>query len=412
MSPGFNEWLARRAVGWYPRRWQERYADEVLDVLDQHRVSARTVLNLAANAAAARLDPTYRQEGPPVLNRLRTGLTVLVVLTAFFGLLVGVRLLIGEETAFGVTGAHGIAVSGDGNLVATSSGAVTVRLWNITDPRHPVRLSTFDGGTFLAVSPDAHTLAIIGDQIKLWNITDPTRPALVATLPDYTRHAGGMAFSPDSRTLAVPYNGTVLVYDVTDPAQPRQLTPTPLQPTNDTNHDAGVSWFSPDGRLLAIKSGDSDHVTLWNVTDRSAPRSLATIAFGHDVPPFGVLAFSPDGAALATGTVHGHLTLWNITDPANPTISSTMDDVPIGEHVTGATVGIALAFSPDGHTLTSITGSIKSTRWDVTDRTRGRYLNERSRTDAGPGNFRLTPDAQAVVGAAHGADTITVWTLD
>ena len=89
-----------------------------------------------------------------------------------------------------------------------------------------------------------------------------------------------------------------------------------------------------------------------------------------------------------------------------------MDDVPIGEHVVGATVGIALAFSPDGHTLTSITGSIKSTRWDVTDRARGRYLNERNRTDAGPGNFLLTPDARAVVGAAHGADIITVWTLD
>jgi WD40 repeat protein len=153
-------------------------------------------------------------------------------------------------------------------------------------------------------------------------------------------------------------------------------------------------------------------VTLWNVADRGAPRSLATIGFGDDVPPFGELAFSPDGATLVTGTVHGHLTLWNITDPANPTISSTMDDVPIGEHVIGATVGIALAFSPDGHTLTSITGSIKSTRWDVTDRTRSRYLNERNRTDAGPGNFLLTPDARAVVGAAHGAVTINVWTLD
>ena len=137
------------------------------------------MLNLAANAAAARLDPTYRQEGTQVvLNRLRTGLTLLAMLTAVLGLTVGVQLLIGEQTAFGFTGAHGIAVSGDGHLVATSSGAMTVRLWNITDPRHPVRLSTFDGGTFLAVSPDAHTLAIIDDQIKLWNITDATRPAM------------------------------------------------------------------------------------------------------------------------------------------------------------------------------------------------------------------------------------------
>ena len=135
MSAGYLDWLARRAVGCYPRRWRNRYAEEVLDVLDQHRVSARTVLNLAANAAAARLDPTYRQTNPAMLRRLRTGLAGLAVATTVLGLLVGVRLLVGEETEFGVTGAHGIAISGD--LVATSSGAATVRLWNITDPRHP-----------------------------------------------------------------------------------------------------------------------------------------------------------------------------------------------------------------------------------------------------------------------------------
>jgi hypothetical protein len=32
----------------------------------------------------------------------------------------------------------------------------------------------------LAASPDAHTLAVIGDQITLWNIADPTRPVQAA----------------------------------------------------------------------------------------------------------------------------------------------------------------------------------------------------------------------------------------
>ena len=55
---------------------------------------------------------------------------------------------------------------------------------------------------------------------------------------------------------------------------------------------------------------------------------------------------------------------------------------------------------------------MKAVRWDVTDRTRCRHLNDLTRTDAGPGNVMLTPDGRAVVGAAHGADTIHVWTLD
>src|SRR5258708_3722263 len=83
--------LARRAVGWYPRRWRERYAEEILDVLDQHRISARTVLDLAANAAAARLDPAYRPRRSPVRRRLRSGLTMLAAAATLLGLLVGAR---------------------------------------------------------------------------------------------------------------------------------------------------------------------------------------------------------------------------------------------------------------------------------------------------------------------------------
>jgi len=41
--PDFRARLARGIVRGYPPAWRERYADEVLDVLDQHRVTLRTV---------------------------------------------------------------------------------------------------------------------------------------------------------------------------------------------------------------------------------------------------------------------------------------------------------------------------------------------------------------------------------
>jgi WD40 repeat protein len=128
---------------------------------------------------------------------------MLAALVAFLGLSVGARLIVGEETAFGVTGAHSIAVSGDGRLVATSSGASRVRLWNITGPRQPMLQSSFDaGGTSLAISPDAHTIAVVDDRIRLWDITDPTRPTRAATLPTYTRHTADAPWSapPAART--------------------------------------------------------------------------------------------------------------------------------------------------------------------------------------------------------------------
>ena len=60
--------LSRALVGCYPRRWRQRYGEELLDVLDQHRAGVRTVLNLAASALGAHLDPAYRTERLPMIR--------------------------------------------------------------------------------------------------------------------------------------------------------------------------------------------------------------------------------------------------------------------------------------------------------------------------------------------------------
>jgi len=52
MRPGPAGRLSRVLVGCHPRRWRDRYGEEMLDVLDQHRPTARTVVNLWASAAA------------------------------------------------------------------------------------------------------------------------------------------------------------------------------------------------------------------------------------------------------------------------------------------------------------------------------------------------------------------------
>ena len=52
MRPGQAGRLSRALVGCHPRRWRERYREEMLDVLDQHQPTARTVANLAASASA------------------------------------------------------------------------------------------------------------------------------------------------------------------------------------------------------------------------------------------------------------------------------------------------------------------------------------------------------------------------
>ena len=64
--------LSRFLVRCYPPRWRQRYAEELLEVLDQHQPTARTVLNLWAGAVSARLDPAWRAGRHPAILRWST----------------------------------------------------------------------------------------------------------------------------------------------------------------------------------------------------------------------------------------------------------------------------------------------------------------------------------------------------
>jgi WD40 repeat protein len=71
-------------------------------------------------------------------------------------------------------------------------------------------------------------------------------------------------------------------------------------------HDSFVQVvaFSPDGTMLATGSWDNN-VGLFRVSDGSLLRMLE----GHVNEVFGV-AFSPDGALLATGSKDGIIMVW------------------------------------------------------------------------------------------------------
>ncbi len=59
--------LAIWLVTLYPRAWRRRYEAEMLALLEQHRVTLLTVLDLLFGMIRARLDPQYRDDPGPVL---------------------------------------------------------------------------------------------------------------------------------------------------------------------------------------------------------------------------------------------------------------------------------------------------------------------------------------------------------
>lgn len=135
------------------------------------------------------------------------------------------------------------------------------------------------------------------------------------------------------------------------------LTPTPLLPQVEAQlalegHSAAVLSvaFSPDGALVASGSVDNS-VRMWQVNGGALLHTLR----GHPFPVRAV-RFSPSGALLATGSTDGIIRLWSVAD------SSLKFSL---EGHAGWING--LAFSRDGQTLVSSAQDFTVRIWRVSD---------------------------------------------
>ncbi|MBV9792354.1 MAG: helix-turn-helix domain-containing protein [Actinobacteria bacterium] len=242
-----------------------------------------------------------------------------------------------------------VALSPDHRLLAAAAADGTVRLWDLSDPDHPVSL----GAPFVrqsqpvyavTFSPGGHTLAVAGasGQVELWNVDRPARPVQLG--PALTGPAGtiyGLAFSPSGTTLAAgSADGTVRLWTMgaagAAPAAPGH--PVTLHVTGGFVQTVA---FSPAGTELAAGTAGGT-VAMWALPGHNGvPTALPTLTGPQDVV-FSV-AFSPDGHTLAAGSKDKTVWLWDVGNRAHPR--------PVAQFK-GATSWInAVAFSPDGSLL-------------------------------------------------------------
>ncbi|WP_328491705.1 XRE family transcriptional regulator [Streptomyces sp. NBC_00414] len=254
---------------------------------------------------------------------------------------------------------HALAVTPDGRTLATSDSRRRIVLWDMRDPRRPVRLSSVGGlvdhAHSLVFGPGGRTLLGIGAEpvIHVWDTSDPRDPEFVSrTATGHRDFVYALAVGPGGRLAATgSYDGTVRLWNVADPGRPRLRSEL-------TGHSRNVKpvAFSPDGRVLASGSDDRT-VRLWDVTDPDH----VTLICGFEAHRNFVdtLAYSPDGRTLVTGSDDRTARLWDVTDPRRPR--------PLAQLTGHIDVVNSVTFAPDGRTVVTAAEDGAVQQWDVSD---------------------------------------------
>lgn len=300
------------------------------------------------------------------LNKYRRSIIVAANLTVALTLLAGIHSLqkpkslweqaqnisLKNSLSGNASGIKGIALSPDGQILASSGLDNTIKIRNLRTNQFSYTLTGHSGNIYaIAISQDGHTLVSgSADQtIKVWNLQTGE---VLRTIDGGSGAIYSVALSPDGQTI-VSGNAdkTIKLWNLRTGALIYDLTGT----TGKLSVSAVA--MSPDGRLFA--SNDSSHVKVWDAVTGELLHTLE----GHTFPVTSI-TISSDSQILSSGSQDGTAKLWDLRTgrPLNTFLHGSR--LPNGDPSEGV---YAVAMSPDGQTLVTGSGLEQNTikLWNV-----------------------------------------------
>ncbi|GAA3955032.1 AAA family ATPase [Gordonia caeni] len=263
-----------------------------------------------------------------------------------------------------------VGFSPDGRRLISASLDGTARVWSIAQPAVPVQLGpTLDGAASSLFSatftPDGRRAVTSGadGRLRIW-----TLPGTV--LAGHTGRVIAPAIS-GNRMLTGGSGGTLMLWDLTQPAEPRLLA------SAGTAGGARIDQvsLSGDGRLAAAATGERT-VAVWPLGDDGrfgAPSTLAVDTLDQQRA-----VFAPAGDLLLTGARDDSFQLWRVAPSGTATRVG-----PELKHGDAGTWATSAAWSPDGRRLVTAGVDGVLNLWDVSQPERPRALGVSAAAPAG-----------------------------